>query len=294
MNTAEIIATERDASTRATHSRSGQVVSRDGTVVAYDQVGRGPPVILVVGALCSRTLGPSVKLAPRLASHFTVFTYDRRGRGDSGQSSPYGVEREVEDLDALIRAAGGSAYVFGHSSGAVLALNAAEHGLPIRKLALYEAPFIVDRNRPSMENDWAQIDAFVAEGRRGEALKVFLRSVGLPAFAVALMRWLPVWAKLMAVAHTLPHDGALLRGLQRGEPLPAGAWAHVTVPTLALAGAKSPAWMHSGSRALARALSRAEYRALEGQTHDVDAKALAPVLDEFFGSADLETGPTRH
>jgi len=283
MNTVEIAASEPDAPARPTRARSGQVVSRDGTVIAYDQVGRGPPVILVVGALCTRTLGPSVKLAPRLAAHFTVFAYDRRGRGDSGRSSAYEVEREIEDLEALIREAGGSACVFGHSSGAVLALNAAERGLPISKLALYEAPFIVDRSRASTDSDWAQIDAFVAEGRRGDAVKVFLRSVGLPAFAVALMRWLPVWPKLTAVAHTLPHDGALLRGLQRGEPLPAGAWAHVTVPALALAGAKSPAWMHRGTRALARALSHAEYRTLEGQTHDVDAKALAPVLHEFFG-----------
>jgi len=284
MNTAEGIASELDAPTRQRRARSGHVVSRDGTVIAFDQVGRGPPVVLIVGALCSRTLGPAVRLAPMLAAHFTVFTYDRRGRGSSGESSPYEVQREVEDLEALITEAGGSACVFGHSSGAVLALNAAEHGLSIEKLALYEAPLIVDRSRPSTENDWAQIEALVGAGRRDDALKVFLRSVGIPAFAVALMRWLPVWAKIMAVAQTLPHDGALVRQLQRGEPLPAGAWAHVTVPALAIAGGKSPAWMQSGTRALATVLSHAEYRALEGQTHDVDAKALAPVLREFFGS----------
>jgi pimeloyl-ACP methyl ester carboxylesterase len=264
--------------------RSGQVVSRDGTVIAYDQVGQGPPVILVVGALCSRTLGPSVKLAPMLAEHFTVFTYDRRGRGDSGERSPYEVDRELEDLGALIKEAGGSACVFGHSSGAVLALNGAEHGLSIEKLALYEPPLIVDRSRPSTENDWAQIDAFVAEGRRGDALKVFLKSVEVPAFAVALMRWLPIWAKVTAVAHTLPYDGALVRELQRGAPLPAGRWANVMVPALAIAGGKSPEWMQNGTRALANVLSHAEHRTLEGQTHDVGAKALAPVLNEFFGN----------
>src|SRR5580693_3796027 len=137
---------------------SKRAVSSDGTLIAYDQVGQGPPVVLIVGALCSRTLGPGVKLAPMLAQHFTVFTYDRRGRGGSGESSPYEVRREVEDLEALITEAGGSACVFGHSSGAVLALNAAEHGLSITKLALYEAPLIVDRSRPSMDNDWAQIE----------------------------------------------------------------------------------------------------------------------------------------
>jgi pimeloyl-ACP methyl ester carboxylesterase len=217
-----------------------------------------------------------------LAERFTVFTYDRRGRGESGETAPYSVTREIEDLEALINEAGGSASVFGHSSGAVLALRAAAHGLPIKKLALYEAPFIVDRSRPSTENDWAQIDAFVAEGRRGDALKIFLKSVGVPAFAIALMRWLPVWGKVTAVARSLPHDGAIVREFQQGEPLPATAWANVTIPTLAIDGGKSPTWMRNGTRALATSLSNAQYRTLEGQAHDVRAKALAPVLEEFF------------
>ncbi len=279
MNTVEPLASEPGA---PPHVRSGQVISRDGSVIAYDRVGHGPPVVLIVGALCSRTLGPGVKLAPMLGRHFTVFTYDRRGRGGSGEGSPYTVQREVEDLEALIKEAGGSVSVFGHSSGAVLALNAAERGLAIGKLALYEPPLIVDRSRPSTEKDWAQIEAFVAEGRRGDAVKVFLKAVGVPAFAVALMRWLPVWAKVTAVAHTLPHDGALVRDLQRGEPLPAGAWADVKAPVLAIAGGKSPAWMQSGTRALSSVLSGAAYRTLDGQTHDVSAKVLAPVLSEFF------------
>jgi pimeloyl-ACP methyl ester carboxylesterase len=284
MNATDIVASKPVPPTRRARACSGQVVSRDGTVIAYDRVGCGPPVILIVGALCSRTLGPGVKLAPMLAAHFTVFTYDRRGRGESGNTSPYDVEREIDDLDALMKEAGGSVCVFGHSSGAVLALNAAERGLPIEKLALYEAPFIVDRSRPSTENDWAQIESFLTEGRPADAVRVFLRSVGVPAFAIALMRWLPIWAKINAVAHTLLHDGALVRALQQGEPLPASAWARVTVPALAITGEKSPEWMHNGTRALAMVLSRAEYRTLDGQAHDVDAKALAPVLAEFFGA----------
>jgi pimeloyl-ACP methyl ester carboxylesterase len=282
MDTAESVTSQHNTRTSLRRARSGRVISRDGTTIAYDQVGGGPAAILIVGALCSRTLGPGLTLAPLLADHFTVFTYDRRGRGDSGDTTPYEVQREVEDLEALIEEAGGSACVFGHSSGAVLALNAAAHGLSIPKLALYEAPLIVDRSRPATENDWAQIDACVAEGRRGDAVKAFLKSVGVPAFAIALMRWLPVWAKVTAVAHTLPYDGALVREFGRGLPLPAGVWSDVRVPALAIAGGKSPAWMQNGTRALASVLSNAEHRTLQGQTHDVSAKALAPVLREFF------------
>jgi pimeloyl-ACP methyl ester carboxylesterase len=231
-------------------------------------------------------MGPGVKLAPLLAERFSVITYDRRGRGDSGNTAPYAVEREIEDLAALIEVAGGSACVFGHSSGAVLALNAAEHGLPIGKLALYEAPLILDNSRPPAEPGWVRIDAFIAEGRRGDAVKVFLETVGVPAFVIAIMRWLPVWKQITAVAHTLPHDGAIVRGLQRGAALPAGIWSHVKVPTLAIAGSKSPAWMQSAMRVLANAVAGAKHRTLDGQTHDVSARALAPVLAELFGADD--------
>jgi pimeloyl-ACP methyl ester carboxylesterase len=262
--------------------KTGQVVSRDGTTIAYDRLGIGPPVILVLGALCSRALGPGVKLAPLLAAEFTVFTYDRRGRGDSGDTQPYAVEREIEDLEALIQEAGSSVLVFGHSSGAVLALRAAAHGLPIRKLALYEAPLIVDDSRAPLVKEWADIASFIAEGRRSDALKVFLKAVGAPAFAIAVMRWLPIWRKIAAVAHTLPYDGALTQEFQKGEPLPKGRWTSVTAPALAIAGGKSAAWMRNGAQAVARTLPNAHFHELAGQTHDVSAKALAPLLRDFF------------
>jgi pimeloyl-ACP methyl ester carboxylesterase len=265
----------------------GQVVSKDGTVIAFDRVGHGPPVVLVVGALCSRTLGPGVQLAPVLAHRFTVFTYDRRGRGGSAEAGPYSVEREVEDLAAVVAEAGGHACVFGHSSGAVLALDAAARGVPIDRLALYEPPLIVDASRPPVTEAWSQIDAFVAQGRRAEAVKVFLRSVGVPAFAIALMRWLPVWSRITAVAHTLPHDAAIVRDYQKGAPLPAGSWAGVTAPALAIAGGKSPAWLHNGARALAHVLPNGREYTIAGQTHDVRASAIAPLLAEFFGGASL-------
>jgi pimeloyl-ACP methyl ester carboxylesterase len=258
------------------------VTSRDGTAIAFDRVGSGPPVVLVDGALCTRTFGPMPRLAAELARQFTVFTYDRRGRGDSGQGATYAVEREIEDLKAVIDEAGGSACAFGISSGAVLALGAAARGVPIEKLALYEPPFIVDRSRPTTESSWARIDEALAAGRRGDALRAFLKSVGLPAIAVGIMRWTPMWSRLEAIAPTLPHDGAIVGEYQRGEPLPAGRWASATIPTLAIHGAKSPAWMRDATRALAAALPNADCRSLDGQTHDVKAKVVAPVLTEFF------------
>jgi pimeloyl-ACP methyl ester carboxylesterase len=222
------------------------------------------------------------KIARELAPCFTVFTYDRRGRGESGKGGEYAVEREIEDLQALIAEAGGSVSLFGISSGAILALEAAAHGLAVEKLALYEAPFIVDAGRPPTDGDWKAIDAHVAAERPGDAAKVFLKLVGVPGLVVRLMPWLPAWSKLCAAAVTLPHDGAVVRAYQRGEPLPAGRWASVTVPVLALDGAKSPPWMRNGMRALAAALPRATYRSLDGQTHDVKAKAVAPELRAFL------------
>jgi pimeloyl-ACP methyl ester carboxylesterase len=258
------------------------VISKDGTAIAFDGIGRGSPVILVDGALCYRAMGPSGPLAKLLAEHFTVFTYDRRGRGDSGDTAPYAVEREVEDIEAVIKAAGGSAFVWGVSSGAALALEAANRLTGIKKLALYEAPFIVDDSRPPATDAWPRISEAVAAGRRSDAVQLFLRVVGVPAFFVALMRLMPVWSKLKGVAHTLPYDGAIVQDNQRGKPLPAGEWASVTMPTLVMDGGKSPAWMRHAMRSLANALPNAQYRTLEGQTHMVKAPAHAPMLVEFF------------
>lgn len=178
-------------------------------------------------------------------------------------------------------------YVYGISSGAALALEAANRGLGIQKLALYEAPFIVDDSRPPLSPDYLpQLNTFLASDRRGDAVRLFLRLVGLPRIVVALMRFMPAWSKLTAVAHTLPYDTATLRDTQAGEPLGVERWAAVTMPTLAVVGGKSPAWFHHGMQALADVLPDAEHRILEGQTHMVKPKALAPVLKDFFAGDD--------
>jgi pimeloyl-ACP methyl ester carboxylesterase len=257
--------------------------SRDGTRIAYDELGEGPPLVLVGGAFNTRTFGPNGGLAPLLAERFTVINYDRRGRGDSTDTAPYSVEREIEDLEALIEAAGGSAPVFGISSGAALALEAANHGLAIDKLALYEAPFIVDDSRAPVPDDYLRrLEGMVATDRRGDAIRLFMRQgVGLPTVFVAMMRIMPAWSKLKAVAPTVIYDAAIVDDYQKGKPLPSDRWTSVTMPTLVAVGGKSPDWMRNGMRALADVLD-AKHSTLEGQTHIVKPEALAPVLVEFF------------
>jgi pimeloyl-ACP methyl ester carboxylesterase len=267
----------------ATSPFAGKVFSKDGTPIAFDRIGSGPAVILIDGALCYRGMGQSGQLAELLAQHFTVFTYDRRGRGDSGDTAPYAVEREVDDIAALLSEAGGAAFVWGISSAAVLALEAANRLSGIKKLALYEAPFIVDDTVPTTEGDWDRISAAVAADRRSDAVKLFLKLVGVPGFVRALMPLMvPMWSKLKAVAHTLPYDGAIVRDNQRGKALPANQWASVRVPALVMDGGKSPAWMRRANRALANELPTAQYRTLEGQTHMLKPKAHAPMLLGFF------------
>ncbi|WP_276355669.1 alpha/beta fold hydrolase [Cohnella caldifontis] len=260
------------------------IFSKDGTPIAYSKVGQGPALILVDGAMCYRASGPNGPLADRLSPHFTVYTYDRRGRGESGDAKPYAVEREVEDLEALIEAAGGTADVFGISSGAALALEAAKRLPSIRKLVLYEAPFVVDRSRPPVPELYpAEMDRLLAGNRRGAAVKLFMRKgVGLPAFVTAMMPLMPAWSKLKAVAHTLPYDTMLTIGFQKGEPLPADYWSSVQAPALVVYGGKSPAWMQNGMKALAQALPKAESRTLDGETHMVKPDKLAPLMTEYF------------
>jgi pimeloyl-ACP methyl ester carboxylesterase len=258
-----------------------QVLSKDGTVIAFDRSGQGPAVVLVGGAFQYRAIDPpTAHLAALLAEQFTVFHYDRRGRGESSDTQPYAVEREMEDLEALIQEAGGSACVFGMSSGGVLALDAAARGLAITKLALYEPPFNSgdEQSRRAAESYTRELTALLSEGRRGDAAALAMTTWGAPAEAVAGMRQTPIWPLFEAVAPTLAYDDALM-----GDgAVPAQRLASIAVPTLVMAGGASPAFMQEAAQAVARALSNARLRTLAGQTHDVDPEVLAPVLVEFF------------
>jgi len=258
------------------------VTSKDGTTIAFDQSGAGPALILIHGAFLHRATDETMtQLAVLLSPHFTVFHYDRRGRGESGDMQPFAVQREVEDIEALIEAAEGTAFVYGISSGAALAMEAAIE-LPdkIKKLAMYEAPFKSDEaGRQSWKEYRRKLKEALAADRRGDAAALFLTLVGMPADQVEQMRREPWWAAFESVAPTLAYDAAVL-GEERVVPTEKAA--RVAVPALVMNGSASEAFMYDTALALAKAMPNAQHRTLEGQTHAVTAEALAPVLVEFF------------
>jgi hypothetical protein len=255
------------------------VTSNDGTTIAFDRSGDGPPVVLVCGGSVDRMSNAS--LAQHLAADFTVLNYDRRGRGDSGDTEPYAVEREIEDLDAVIAAAGGASPVYGSSSGAVLALDAAAAGSSITQLALWEPPFILPGTRPMPPADTASIYRdFVAQGRRGDAAEFFMaKVVGMPPEFVAQARQAPWWPAQEALAHTLAYDAEIMGDYS----IPIERLRSVTTPTLVLDGG-SLDWMNASIQALADALPNGARRTLQGQTHDVDPTVLAPAVRGFLAS----------
>lgn len=254
-----------------------KVKSGDGTVIAYRRSGEGAPVVLVGGAF--GTAESEAPLADLLASRLDVITYDRRGRGSSGDTAPYTVEREIEDLGALLAEAGGSASVYGVSSGAALGLEAAAAGLPITQLALYEPPYRMDPAGVADTSAYAQrLTALLALERRGDAVELFLSVVGLPAEAIARMRTSPSWPGLVSLAHTLAYDSAVL-GL---GPVPFERLAEVRTRVMVVDGGASPVFVRDTARAVAAALPRGRHRTLTGQTHEVAPHVLAPVLEDFF------------
>ncbi|MDX3110500.1 alpha/beta fold hydrolase [Nonomuraea angiospora] len=262
---------------------SGKAISADGTAIAFDSYGEGPAVVLVHGAFGVRGHVTLAGVAAALAPWFTVYDYDRRGRGDSGDTQPYAVEREIEDLAAVIEAAGGSAMVFGGSSGAALAIEAAARNPAVTRLALWEPPYHVDDSAPPLPDDFAaRLEALVRAGRRGEAVERFMvEAAEAPPEAVAAMRAQPSWAQVEALAHTLAYEAAVLGP---GNALPAGRLAALRQPTLVLNGEDSPRWMSNAGLAVAAAVPGAVRRVLEGQAHNVAPQALVPELLEFFAT----------
>lgn len=257
--------------------------SADGTKIAYDRQGDGPALVLVDGALCTRWFGSKPELVPLLASHFTVYSYDRRGRGDSGDTQPYTVRREIDDLEVLIGEAGGTACLYGHSSGASLAMDAAAKlgAGKVGKLAMYEAPYNDD---PEARRAWGQYISQLTEAldahRPGDALALFMRYTGMPADQVEGMRQAPFWPAMEAVAPTLAYDHTGILGNDAG--IPSERAARVRVPTLVMYGAESFPFMAETARTLSQVIPQASLQALPGQTHEVAPAAIAPVLTEFL------------
>lgn len=252
--------------------------SADGTVIAYDRKGDGPPVVITVGAFCDRkTFDPPAELT----SQFTVYTFDRRGRGDSGDTAPYSPAREIEDLAAVVGAAGGGGAVFayGHSSGASLVLRAAAQGVPLTRVVAYEAPFIAPGTRQLAEDPVAHINDLVAAGRRDEAVRYWMTDVTqAPPEVLPMMENSPAWPGLQALAHTLPYD-LLLNG---DQGVPVAELATITAPVLVVGGARSPDWFHRTVEATAAAIPGARLRMLEDCDHGAPREVVSAVMTEFF------------
>jgi pimeloyl-ACP methyl ester carboxylesterase len=262
------------------------VTSKDGTRIAYDVLGQGPPLVIVNGALSVRTFTFARKMAEELAKSFRVYNYDRRGRGDSTDAQPYSVQREVEDLAALCKAAGGKPFVFGLSSGAALALEAAASGVPMAGLLAYEPPYT--QADPNDKTDAAGFEPtlkdFVAAGKRDAAVAYFLRTVGVPGVAVAIMKLLPMWKVMRGVAHTLPYDAAVMDGFK----VPTARLAKVKAPTWLVAGAKTTPSLKLAAAAAAKAVPGAQHRLLPKSNHGVKPAAIAPLLREAFAARPVE------
>jgi pimeloyl-ACP methyl ester carboxylesterase len=263
-----------------------RLTSKDGTPIAYEKVGSGPAVILVGGGAVDRS--ENTPLAPELAERFTVYNYDRRGRGDSGDTQPYALEREMEDIEALIVAAGGSAHLYGASSGGALAMEAAAAGLAVEKIAVYEVPYSMgDEAARQWQEYVVRLTSTLADGRRGDAFALFMRIAGSSEQDIEAARSSEYWAGCEAIAPTLAYDAACLGD---GRP-PIARLARITQPTLVATGGSSPdsfvagggSFFDAAADAIAASIPQAQRRIVAGQTHMVDAKVLAPILAEFFG-----------
>lgn len=258
------------------------VLSKDGTRIAYDKIGHGPAVIIVNGAMGYRAFYGDKPLATALSSDFTVYLYDRRGRGESTDTKPYTVEREIEDIEALIDDAGGSACVYGISSGAALALLAAAKlgASKVPKLALYEPPYgsDTDKDKQDFAAQRKHLNELINSGKRGDAAAFFVRSVGTPPEALEGLRKSPEWPFMEGVEHTLAYDYTVL-----GDgAVPYAVAKTATMPALVMHGDKSFDFMRSAAKNLSQAMPSAQLKTLKDQTHEVSSEALAPVLTTFL------------
>ena len=260
------------------------VTSKDGTQIGYSVVGSGTAIILVDGAMCSREMGPATPLAEALKDSFTVYTYDRRGRGESGDTKPYSTQREIEDLQAVVDAAGGSVKLYAISSGVIVALETANVTPGITGLVLYEAPIFTDTTRRPVPTDFVQrMDKLVADGDNAGAVKHFMQNgIQVPWFVLAMMQMFGMFGKMAPVGPTLPYDVAFVSPLWTYRPIPANRWPNVTVPVLTIGGGKSDQWMQNAQKAIAANLPNAQHKTLAGQNHMVAAPAIAPMIKEFF------------
>lgn len=271
---------------RQTVNRSGEnrkISSRDGTVIAFTKRGSGPPLIIVDGAFCYRENGPATELATLLAQHFTVFTYDRRGRGESGDSAPYAVKREIEDLQAIANDAGAPPFVLGISSGGALILQSVASGVAVKRIALYEPPYVRIGTAISTEVVKARLRTFISAGDRAGAVSFFMTDIyGAPrAFVFAMPLLMPnAWRRNKSVANTLLYDLTILDDRSVLQERSSA----ISIPTLVVGGEKSPKALHDAVETVASALPDAHSRFLNGQDHNISSQALAPVLVEFFGS----------
>ncbi|MDB5088660.1 MAG: Pimeloyl-ACP methyl ester carboxylesterase [Mucilaginibacter sp.] len=257
------------------------VISKDGTKIAYNQNGNGPVVILVDGAFCSKDFGPMTGIVPLLSKSFTVISYDRRARGESGDTKPYAVEREIEDINALINVSGGAASLFGISSGAILCIKAVAYGLNIHKLAVLEPPFVGNKDNKRPADAVQQLNLMIAAGEQGSAVKFYLRKViGLPAIIVFILRLTPNWPKMKAIANSLPYDAAVCGDFN----MPKEQVASITIPTIAIDSKQSPNFLRDAVQVMASALTNGKRVSLKGKPHDVPPKILVPALTDFYNN----------
>jgi pimeloyl-ACP methyl ester carboxylesterase len=259
------------------------IESKDGTQIACDIFGTGPTAIIVDGALTTRSSGSKPELVRLLSQHLTVYSYDRRGRGDSGDNKAYSVDREIEDIEALIADAGGEACLYGHSSGAALAFEAAlKLGGQVKKLAMYEAPY---NDEPKAQKAWKaylkELAPLLHAGRNGDAMALFMKLVGMPSEQIEGMRHAPVWPVFEALGPSLAYDHIGVMG--ESASVPTARAATLAVPVLIMSGESSYPFMSETALSLSKAFPNGKLGTLPGQTHDVSPESLAAVLAAFFG-----------